>query len=168
VAQRNYDIANENYAAAIDRFAFTNREFSTAITDGTVLEITNAAYDSNVAERNAGEAGVIKRSNALKMNIALVELNGWPTANFFFKDIPLDIIVKVVSNGNGKFSLRLAKGRYAIAAHSQRPLLNGTIEYYWFCWVNVDSGTNNIILNNSNLMEANASDAIMKVGLPRY
>lgn len=163
IAQRSYYTANENYSSAIDRFIFANSKYASAIDSGTDEERSSTKYDSNVAERNASEAGVIKRNRAIIMNTTRVELYAWPTANFFFKDIPLDITVKTISNQDGSFKLKLTKGRYAIAAHSKQ--LNEIIEYYWFCWIDVESTATSIVLNNSNLMETNSADSIMKVGL---
>lgn len=105
----------------------------------------------------------------LELERAKLRLEGWPTAAFIFNGLPSGI-GRASTNADGKFSLKLPrKGRYALAAHASRKIIDDDEQYYWLVWVTVDNGTvKNVVLSNNNMMTVQSNEAVMYAALSDF
>lgn len=67
------------------------------------------------------------------------------------------------TDADGKFLMRLSKGKYAVVAHATRKILDSTEEYYWFVWQTVDGNSKKLMLSNDNLLGTNCQDCIINL-----
>lgn len=103
-----------------------------------------------------------KNSKIYSLKFDLKKLNN-KSADFFYSDFPDTRISKALTDADGKFSLEIpSHGKFAIAAHSSRQVLDITEEYYWLVWVSLDGeNSKNIILSNNNFMTSNSPESVV-------
>jgi hypothetical protein len=67
------------------------------------------------------------------------------------------------TDADGKFSLKLKPGRYALAAEATRKIADKTEEYYWLIWLDVSKkNTDKLFLTNDNLLTAFAPSCVVR------
>ena len=70
---------------------------------------------------------------------------------------------KAVTDADGKFSMKLPRGKYAVFATAQRRVFSTTEEYHWLIWVDVtNAATSQVTLSNSNMLGEDTEDAVFK------
>jgi hypothetical protein len=182
-----YDSANKEYQIALKQYQEadqleTDAEQKYQEASKKVLEAITSGDDS--AEETARRDREYWHSQRLKYissgekftkqyketawKEARVNLDAWPTPEFIFKDFPVDkAIAKATTDSDGRFTLKIpAKGKFALIAHSNRQILSMTEEYHWFTWVTLDgSDTKNIMLSNTNLINIEHPEMIIKAGV---
>lgn len=67
------------------------------------------------------------------------------------------------TDADGRFLMKLPKGKYAVVAHATRKTIDATEEYYWFVWQAVDGNPKKLMLSNDNLLETNCQDCIINL-----
>lgn len=92
------------------------------------------------------------------------EASALTSGAFFFNGLP-DGKIKIKTDADGKFSLRMKRGqRMALAAQSNRKIMGDDENYYWLIWVSLEGKSNKtIILSNDNLVEANPSESVIPI-----
>lgn len=101
------------------------------------------------------------------------KLWSFPTAEFFYDGLP-EAVIKTITDADGRFSVALSKGKYAIAAHASRQVGNERVarvtlsireEYYWLVWVTIGAdASQRVLLTNGNLMTSKSPASIFSAG----
>lgn len=123
-----------------------------------------ASYEAKVAQLEKVKANADNQLKSAKSKLTDLsdKMKGYLNPNFLLEGIPQGNI-KSVTDADGKFTFKLAKGKYAFFASSQRRVNSSTEEYQWLVWVTVDSRESpNIILSNQNLLGQDSEDSIFK------
>ena len=87
----------------------------------------------------------------------------WPKGDYYYNDLPLNkVIGKATSNADGIFNITLPeKGKYLLAAHTQRQIADQQEEYYWLIWVTVSGKhKDHIMLSNNNLFGTKSPESV--------
>jgi hypothetical protein len=169
-----FDAATKADAAASDRYnsemQSDSREMkSYDVGDMSLAELSNTTGRlSEMKERvsDYGKAADEKRAETdtaqLRLAEAALQLKENSEPKLYFAGLP-EGIAKATSNADGDFTLKMpSKGRFALAAYSQRQVFGSTEEYYWLIWVSLDGQpTKNILLGNQNLADAGSPDSVL-------
>jgi hypothetical protein len=118
--------------------------------------------NSKKASENFVEALMeqIRMENKLKEQEAALErqlqnsiwLENLPTPSYLAK-----------TDADGKFSLKLKPGRYALAAEATRKIADKTEEYYWLIWLDVSKkNADKLFLTNDNLLPTFAPSCVVR------
>lgn len=84
--------------------------------------------------------------------------------NYYFESLPTSIAISK-TDADGKFSLSLPAGKYAIAATSSRNVVNHTELYYWLVLVDTSSPNQSLMLSNDNLFETKCKECVQPQNL---
>jgi hypothetical protein len=97
-----------------------------------------------------------------KQSQAKWRLEHFPTAEFFFENIPT-AFGQAITNSNGEFGFNLpVKGKFALAARAERQ--QPEEKYYWLVWVSLDGQVaKTVLLSNHNLMTSDSPESVVKV-----
>lgn len=102
----------------------------------------------------------VKRT-AMSLARADAIVNHFPTADYYFDGLP-NGISKTNTDADGRFSLSLPAGKFALAAHAKRELYQSTEEYFWLIWVSPEKNMS-LMLSNNNLMNEQFLDSVVTV-----
>ena len=143
-----------------DSKAYTERLYQAAMADilnGSKFQAYRRASD--VAGVKASEVDN-KSANLTK---AIVAYYFWFSPEFYFDGLK-QCEVTAKTNSDGKFSLTLPRKKYALAARSERKVLDGTENYFWLIWVNPEALSETpIMLSNDNLMSTNPAEKVVEI-----
>ena len=91
----------------------------------------------------------------------LREYGAYSGYDYYFGSLPNEI-TKTKTDADGKFSLSLPAGKYALAARASREVFRDTENYYWLIWVDASSQNQTIMLSNDNLFETNCNECVVQ------
>jgi hypothetical protein len=88
------------------------------------------------------------------------------SSEYYFLDMPAGI-TSAKTNADGLFMMTIPRqGRFALAAHASRQVMDATEQYYWLVWTSLDgAATKRVMLSNDNLTTAVARESV--ITLPR-
>lgn len=164
-AKRKFDVAEQAYNQAESKFEEKKK--------ATLSDYNNAIEGRGFSDQNSSDLYFVqiekdrtKREldeSSAKLNEIRGKLNSMLAPEVYFNGLPSGI-AKATTDADGKFSIKLpSNGRFAIAARGQRKIFDKTEEYYWLVWVTMDgSKSNNIMLTNNNLMDAQSPDSVVQ------
>ena len=91
-----------------------------------------------------------------------VDLNSWPTSEFYFSDLPT-ALTETMSDADGHFTLHLAAGgSYIVAAQGERRLGENTEQYYWLVRFEVSSEHDTtLLLANHNTTTSTSKESVV-------
>jgi hypothetical protein len=73
---------------------------------------------------------------------------------FYYEGLPSPLFT-AKTDADGKFTLKLKPGKYALAAAASREVPGDTEDYYWLIWITVDpKQQNKIMLSNDNFFRS--------------
>jgi hypothetical protein len=146
-----YEQAKNNYDKA------SQRSFDEIGSDNYDQTAKSRDYWSNEQMRLLGPDWEAK----LKQSQAKGRLEHFPTAEFFFENLP-PAFGKTMTNSNGEFTFDLpVKGKFGLAARAARQQPDE--KYYWLVWVSLDGqGSKTVLLSNHNLMTSDSPDSVVK------
>ncbi len=134
--------------------------------------LSKAAYSMNPNEKNleiwqdavnsVNAIDQTKRNHALLRDVYKSDLDNWPTADFFFYDLPQPLIT-TKTDADGRFTVQLQQNtQYVIAAHSSRKVGEKEETYYWLVKVFLAGESNaTLLLANDNLITSGAKDSVI-------
>jgi len=165
----NYRAASERNTAAMDKVLSLSSSSDYQSYYAAKRQQDEASRDSEAKAEKADELAKQYEIASLRLEQAKLRFEGWPTAAFIFQGLPSSI-GKATTNADGKFSLKLPrKGRYAIAAHAERKIIDDNERYYWLIWVPVENGViKNIVLSNNNMMTVQSAENVMQTALSDF
>lgn len=82
------------------------------------------------------------------------------SAEYYLEALPTPIGISK-TDVDGKFTLSLPPGKYAITAKSSRKVFAGSESYCWFVWVDT-SHNQSLILSNDNLLETKCKECVWR------
>ncbi len=114
------------------------------------------------AKKKLDELRNMAQVKKLQLDEILVKSNKMKEAPFYMDGLPQPIQT-AKTDADGKFSLKLKPGKYALVASAHRQVINGEENYYWLVWASIDNKqSNRIMLSNDNLFETHSVDCIVK------
>ncbi len=127
------------------------------------------AFHSINSSEEKSYARVLKSLDKLNAKLSehqkhLRKMLEYVEGRFYISDLPTPMF-KTKTDADGKFTLKLKPGKYALAASSSRVVGEGyPEEYYWLIWIIVDlKQQNKIMLNNDNLFERNSKENLINL-----
>lgn len=81
------------------------------------------------------------------------------SAEYYFEKLPAQLVVSK-TDADGKFTLPLPAGKYALAAKSSRDAFGKTENYYWLVWVDTSSPNHSLMLSNDNFFETKCNECV--------
>jgi hypothetical protein len=124
-----------------------------------------ASYEPKVSQASKIMTDAKSRLEMSKSNLSKItdKLVSYVQASFLFDGLP-EGKIKAVTDADGKFSMKLPSGKYALVASSERRVVNTTEEYYWLIWVDIDGKEpKQIMLTNQNLLGQDSEDGVFKL-----
>lgn len=94
-------------------------------------------------------------SNSQTANINNIAQNGDP----YMIDMPTPIS-STKTDADGKFTLRLPAGKYALGARSSRQVFENYENYNWLIFVDISSTNKSLTLSNDNLFETGCDECV--------
>lgn len=164
-AKKQFDTAEQSYNRAESKFDGKKKD--------TLNDYRDAIEGRGFSDQNSSDLYFVqlerekaKRQldeSSARLNDVREKLNSILAPEVYFAGLPSGI-AKATTDADGKFSIKLpSNGKFAIAAHGQRRVVDSTEEYYWLTWVTMDgSESKSIILSNNNLMEAQSPDSVVQ------
>ena len=98
-------------------------------------------------------------ANARKYDEAKAEINRYDSPEYYFDSIPPGLVT-TKTDADGRFSMSLPKGRFALAANTNRRVGSDTEQYYWLVWVETASPEISVMLSNDNLFETGCTACV--------
>jgi hypothetical protein len=88
------------------------------------------------------------------------------TSDYYFADLPAGI-ASAKTNADGLFTMTIPQqGKFALAAHASRRILDREENYYWLVWESLDGkSTKTVMLSNDNITTSGSPDSA--ITLPR-
>lgn len=155
-AKKESDMASAERASA-------DREFDKAAERRIAANYSNDihAYDDAYykAADNALALARISGSKSGSYKAIKNKFDYFDTPKYFFESLPTPIDISK-TDADGKFTLSLPPGKYAIAATSSREVFKNTESYYWLVWVNTSLRNQSLILSNDNLFETKCDECV--------
>lgn len=108
------------------------------------------------------KAAVLQSDKSSKFIKAESELRYWFSPAFYFSGLK-ECESKAATDSDGKFSLTLKKGKYALAAQAERGAADSKEEYFWLIWVTPETSAKPIALGSDNLMTANPPEKVVEI-----
>jgi hypothetical protein len=91
------------------------------------------------------------------------ELSRYVGAEYYIRGLPIPMLT-TKTDADGKFTINLKSGKYALIASASRTIGEDKEVYYWLIWVSVKPNQrNNIMLSNDNLFENNTKDNLINL-----
>ena len=121
-----------------------------------------AAYDQKVSQANKIVSDAQQKLSNSKAKITKIneKLLSYLNQSYLLEGLP-EGKIKAVTDADGKFSMKLPTGKYALVASSQRRVVDSTEEYYWLVWVNLDGQeAKQIMLSNQNMLGQDSEDSV--------
>lgn len=81
------------------------------------------------------------------------------SAKYYFENLPAQVALSK-TDADGKFTLSLPPGKYAVAAKSSRDVFGNTENYYWLVWVDTSSPNHSVMLTNDNFFATKCDECV--------
>lgn len=155
-AKKESDMASAERASA-------DREFDEAKDRWIAASYSNDkhAYDDayNKASNNMFALASISGKKSGSYKAIKNKSDYFDSPKYYFENLPTPIGISK-TDADGKFTLSLPPGKYAIAATSSREVFKNTESYYWLVWVNISSPNQSLMLSNDNLFETKCDECV--------
>lgn len=89
----------------------------------------------------------------------LAEYEAFDNTEFLMDGLPNSKFISK-TDADGRFTLTLPKGKYVIAANSNRNVINVVETYHWLVWVDSSSANQKLMLSNDNLLETRCNTCV--------
>lgn len=103
-----------------------------------------------------GEVLAPKRENYVKISR---QISYFGSVEYYFEKLPAQLVASK-TDADGKFTLSLPPGKYALAAKSSRDAFGTTENYYWLVWVDTSSPNQSLMLSNDNFFETKCKECV--------
>ena len=123
------------------------------------------AYNNELSYKDAlniyQESKKYEQTKMSEYSKLYTESHSFNLANYYLSSIP-PALTKAKTDADGKFSLTLPAGKFAITASSHRLAGGSEEEYYWLVWVDATLKDQSIMLSNDNLDVTYCDECIIK------
>lgn len=156
-AKKIADAASEALAQAkIDRNRLYAENFYRDASFDEKNRISLARIDANAnwhkQDEIANSADAVFRDKQLK-------ILGLDAPYRYFEGLPTAVSIGK-TDADGRFTLSLPHGKYAIAATSSRKVFEGSESYCWLVWVDTSFPNQSLTLSNDNLIETKCKKCV--------
>lgn len=98
-----------------------------------------------------------------EINIAKVHVHYWDSAEYYLEGLN-QCEYRAKTDSDGKYTLNLPGGKkYALAAQTDRQILDSKETYWWLVWANPQMPQQTIIFSNDNLMSNNPPEKVVQI-----
>jgi hypothetical protein len=119
-------------------------------------------YNEAASSSERLKTAALQADKLSKFNKAESELRYWSSPAFYLNGLK-ECESKVTTDADGKFSLAVRKGKYALAAQAERGAADSREEYFWLIWVTPETSGKPLLLGNDNLMNANPPEKVVEI-----
>jgi hypothetical protein len=102
----------------------------------------NAAKSAQLQKSSDAEREAKIQLNKLKADIAY-----YRSPTYYMDKLPTPL-ASSKTDADGRFTMKLPQGKYAIAASATREVLSSTESYYWLVWVDATGPERSLMLSN--------------------
>lgn len=88
------------------------------------------------------------------------------SVKYYFEKLPAQLVASK-TDADGKFTLTLPTGKYALAAKSSRDVFGTTENYYWLVWVDTSAPSHSVMLSNDNFFETGCGECVKPLNEPK-
>jgi hypothetical protein len=123
-----------------------------------------SGFESRVSKAQATMSESEKALNAEKAKLdgVLEKVKNYLTPEYLMDGLP-EGNIKSVTDADGKFSMKLPRGKYVLVASAQRRVFSSTEDYHWLVWVDATgSEPKQITLSNQNMLGEDTEDGVFK------
>ena len=92
-------------------------------------------------------------------NAVIVEYEAFNKAEFLLEGMPQPKFISK-TDADGKFTLKLPKGKYVIKANSSRAVFGSSETYHWLVVVDTSNINQPLMLSNDNLLETKCNECV--------
>jgi len=123
-----------------------------------------AAMETRLTKASSAMADSERNLNSEKSKLDEVtsKVKNYLTPEYLLDGLP-EGAIKSITDADGKFSMKLPRGKYVLVASAQRRVFNITENYNWVVWIDVvGAEAKQITLSNQNMLGEDTEDGVFK------